>query len=126
KRHSRLLPQAAAVELPVPIEILKRHLLIRVRADDHTVPRRKTRLVYRHPPIHPAYCTTQSANRSGTRQLRRFSAASVCATHGRSHAASNHDSGGTAGYTVNSRWGDYPAVTADPSDPTAVWVLGEW
>jgi hypothetical protein len=33
---------------------------------------------------------------------------------------------GVAGYSLNSRWGDYPAVSADPADPTRIWVLGEY
>ena len=34
--------------------------------------------------------------------------------------------GGAAGYTLNGGWGDYPAVAADPTDATAVWMLGEY
>ena len=29
---------------------------------------------------------------------------------------------GVAGYTLNSRWGDYPAVSADPSDAALICV----
>ncbi|HEV8637210.1 MAG TPA: hypothetical protein VG370_23570, partial [Chloroflexota bacterium] len=33
---------------------------------------------------------------------------------------------GVGGYTLNGRWGDYPGVSADPSDASVVWVLGEY
>ena len=33
---------------------------------------------------------------------------------------------GVAGYTLNGRWGDYPAVAADPTNARRVWVLGEY
>jgi hypothetical protein len=33
---------------------------------------------------------------------------------------------GVAGYTLNSRWGDYAGVAADPSATGPVWVLGEY
>jgi hypothetical protein len=33
---------------------------------------------------------------------------------------------GVAGYTLNTRWGDYPAVSADPGSASTVWVLGEY
>jgi hypothetical protein len=33
---------------------------------------------------------------------------------------------GAAGYTLNTRWGDYPAVSADPGSASTVWVLGEY
>lgn len=33
---------------------------------------------------------------------------------------------GVGGYTLNGRWGDYPGLSADPSDAGAVWVLGEY
>ena len=33
---------------------------------------------------------------------------------------------GAAGYTLNGRWGDYAAVSADPNDSSAVWALGQY
>ncbi|MBO0885663.1 MAG: hypothetical protein J2P17_36080, partial [Mycobacterium sp.] len=33
---------------------------------------------------------------------------------------------GVGGYTLNSRWGDYPGVAADPAATGPVWVLGEY
>jgi hypothetical protein len=33
---------------------------------------------------------------------------------------------GATGYTLNTRWGDYPAVSADPGNAATVWVLGEY
>ncbi|MDP2661946.1 MAG: Ig-like domain-containing protein [Dehalococcoidia bacterium] len=33
---------------------------------------------------------------------------------------------GVGGYTLNSRFGDYPGVSADPADTGKVWVLGEY
>lgn len=33
---------------------------------------------------------------------------------------------GVAGYTGNGRWGDYPGAAADPTNPAAAWVLGEY
>jgi hypothetical protein len=34
--------------------------------------------------------------------------------------------GGVAGYTLGNRWGDYPALAADPSPGGPVWVLGQY
>jgi hypothetical protein len=31
---------------------------------------------------------------------------------------------GVGGYTLNSRWGDYPVIAVDPGNAAAVWVLG--
>ena len=33
---------------------------------------------------------------------------------------------GVSGYRLNSRWGDYPAVAADPNAPGTAWLLGEF
>jgi hypothetical protein len=33
---------------------------------------------------------------------------------------------GVGGYRLNSRWGDYPAVAADPTSPGRAWFLGEY
>jgi len=33
---------------------------------------------------------------------------------------------GVSGYTMTDAWGDYPGVTLDPTDPTSVWLLGEY
>jgi hypothetical protein len=33
---------------------------------------------------------------------------------------------GSAGYTLNARWGDYPALASDPQDPATVWLLGQY
>jgi len=33
---------------------------------------------------------------------------------------------GVDGYILNDRWGDYPGVSSDPSNPAAIWVLGEY
>jgi hypothetical protein len=33
---------------------------------------------------------------------------------------------GVSGYRLNSRWGDYPAVAADPTAPGTAWFLGEY
>jgi hypothetical protein len=33
---------------------------------------------------------------------------------------------GVVGYTQNGRWGDYPAMAADPSSAASVWMLGEY
>ncbi len=33
---------------------------------------------------------------------------------------------GVSGYRLNNRWGDYPAVAADPSAPGTAWFLGEY
>jgi hypothetical protein len=33
---------------------------------------------------------------------------------------------GVGGYTLNNRWGDYPAVAADPTRPGTAWLFGEY
>ena len=33
---------------------------------------------------------------------------------------------GVSGYRLNSRWGDYPAVAADPNAAGTAWFLGEY
>ena len=33
---------------------------------------------------------------------------------------------GVGGYTLNDRWGDYPAVAADPTRPGTAWLFGEY
>jgi hypothetical protein len=33
---------------------------------------------------------------------------------------------GVGGYTLNSRWGDYPALAADPNNPGTAWLFGEY
>jgi len=33
---------------------------------------------------------------------------------------------GVSAYTLNSRWGDYPAAAADPTSAKNIWVLGEY
>jgi hypothetical protein len=33
---------------------------------------------------------------------------------------------GTPGYALYGRWGDYPGVSADPSNLGTIWVLGEY
>jgi hypothetical protein len=33
---------------------------------------------------------------------------------------------GVSAYRLNSRWGDYPAVAADPTSPGRAWFLGEY
>jgi len=38
----------------------------------------------------------------------------------------NYTPSAVAGYTLNSRWGDYSAVAADPTPTGPVWVLGEY
>jgi hypothetical protein len=30
------------------------------------------------------------------------------------------------GYQRGNRWGDYPAVAADPADPAKIWVMGQY
>jgi hypothetical protein len=53
----------------------------------------------------------------------RFQPASAFWTRG---GAPTKYAAGVSGYTLNSRWGDYAAVAADPSPIGPVWVLGEW
>ena len=60
---------------------------------------------------------------SGPRQP--ASAFSVRVTGGSPPTVARYQDG-VAGYTLNSRWGDYPAVAADPTDASKVWVLGEY
>lgn len=38
----------------------------------------------------------------------------------------NYTPSAVPGYTLNSRWGDYSAVAADPTSTGPVWVLGEY
>jgi hypothetical protein len=33
---------------------------------------------------------------------------------------------GVGGYSLSSRWGDYPAVAADPTSPGTAWLFGEY
>ena len=53
----------------------------------------------------------------------RFQTASAFWTRG---GAPTKYAAGVSGYTLNSRWGDYAAVAADPGPTGPVWVLGEW
>jgi hypothetical protein len=33
---------------------------------------------------------------------------------------------GVGGYTLYQRWGDYPAIAADPNNPGTAWLFGEY
>jgi hypothetical protein len=62
---------------------------------------------------------------TGSGRSQPASAFSVRATSGSSVTVTQYQQG-VAGYTLNGRWGDYPAVAADPLNAGAVWVLGEY
>jgi hypothetical protein len=38
----------------------------------------------------------------------------------------NYTASAVAGYSLNSRWGDYSALAADPASTGPIWVLGEY
>jgi hypothetical protein len=70
-------------------------------------------------------CTTPSPvlEVSGSSRSQPASAFWVRGSGGR---PTNYTPSAVAGYTLNSRWGDYSAVAADPTPTGPVWVLGEY
>ena len=61
---------------------------------------------------------------SGSGPLRPASAYAVL--DGQGAPAVRRYQAGVPEYELNDRWGDYPGLSADPLNPTAVWVLGEY
>ena len=53
-------------------------------------------------------------------------AQAAAAYRARDTAAPQPYASGVSAYSLNGRWGDYPAVAADPTDATAVWLLGQY